>query len=249
MPHAAVARRPRRSATDLHGLALPPCRGPTVLQASQGNGARIFRTSTSSLASFPDHHTIGEDRVGRWKSGLRALVSDEFFHPETKEIATRRIADSPTCCNAPSTSPVWPPIDLIDNHASVAAASASTSTPIKVPLGPKTKRRQTTPSAIAATVLCQCGCPAPLDSPSARAGGTRDMNAGSIALEATCAAISAIVTSRGSAISCSALQRNRNDSTSAQAPKLPIRLSRIISNFCSRVLPPRLSAASASPSS
>ena len=50
-------------------------------------------------------------------------------------------------------------------------------------------------------------------------------------------------------MSASVLQRNSSVITSASAPKVPIRLSRMISSFCSRVLPPIPSKESASPSS
>ena len=75
------------------------------------------------------------------------------------------------------------------------------------------------------------------------------MKAGRQARAATCAAISATATKRGSAMSAIVLQRSISEIPSAQAPKLPMRLSRMISSFCSRVLPPRASAVSASPSS
>ena len=77
------------------------------------------------------------------------------------------------------------------------------------------------------------------------------MKAGSSAREAACAAIrpqNSVERSRRAA--ASALQRSRIDSTSADAPNAPMRLSRMISSFRSRVLPPpKPSAVSDSPSS
>ena len=50
-------------------------------------------------------------------------------------------------------------------------------------------------------------------------------------------------------MSASVLQRSNKVMTSASAPKVPIRLSRMISSFRSRVSPPSPSKESASPSS
>ena len=95
-----------------------------------------------------------------------------------------------------------------------------------------------------------CGWPTSADSPSLRAGVTKNITAGMAARAAQCAAIKAAATSPGSSRLAKTLARSRIDSASAQTPYVPVRLSRMMSSFCSRVLPPpKPSAVSARPSS
>ena len=167
--------------------------------------------------------------------------------------ATRRPsrnAISAVCWTAPSVSPVQPPRrrpSQADSSSDEAVAAR------RAPVATGSGSNATEPAmATKPPIMTRTGSgrPAAAASPAALALGWSSITTRISARDAMPAATRASVTCAGSHIGARTMRRASTETISARAPKLPIRLSAMISKARSRSPPaPRPSAVSARPSS
>src|SRR5262249_34372254 len=172
---------PRRQRVASKASNVPPPDEQVAQACAKGIVEIHWRAVSGALdlclhASSPNTVTKSPWRVSSRGSPPRA--AGRRNHPPIFAAATNRTMISPICSSAPRTSPVWPPMCLMHNHAkntNAAAMSASAQTPAA---SPSPIPSATMPISTAAIALARGGVPTPTERPSPLAGGTNRMNSG-----------------------------------------------------------------------